>query len=119
MRDADDEVPGYLDRQHGWLPSEPVGQSCAICTSATVEWLHPLNPETVTYREYGKGHTLPRFWTLCTSCESMYRSGDDAALVAVMQRSGHWYWEHEEDVEECIRQPLNVFRRSDLGARRL
>lgn len=119
MQNTDHEVPGYLDPHHGWLPSGPEDQSCAICSSAPVEWLHPLNSATGFHREYGKGQTLPSFWTLCLSCESLYRAGDNAALVAVMQRSGHWFCANDEDVEERIRKPLNVFRRSDLGGRRL
>jgi hypothetical protein len=111
------EVPGWLHPQFGWLPTGPDQQSCAICTSPSVEWLHPLNPDSVTFRVYGKGHTLPTFWTLCSACELTYRAGDDSALVEIMKASDHWY-ETEEDVEQSIRQPLRVFRQADLGGRR-
>jgi hypothetical protein len=83
-----------------------------------VEWLHPLDPGAATYRVYGKGHTLPSFWTLCALCESIYQAGDDPALVEIMKVSDHWYWQSDEDVDESIRNPLSVFRRSDLGGRR-
>ncbi len=80
-------------------------------------WAHPLADDLVAYREYGKGHTLPTSWALCDRCETIYTSGDDDAAVEVM-RSSAWSWVADDDVAECIRQPLAVFRRADLGARR-
>ena len=73
--------------------------------------------DLLAYREYGKGHTLPTFWALCDRCEGFYASGDDDATVEVMRSS--WSWVADEDVAESIRKPLAVFRRADLGARRL
>jgi hypothetical protein len=34
---------------------------------------------------YGKGHTLPTFWTLCERCESLYAAGVDDKLIELMQ----------------------------------
>ena len=93
-----------------------IGQSCAFCGGRDVVWAHPLADDLVTYREYGKGHTLPTSWALCDRCETIYTSGDDDAAVEVMQ-SSVWSWVGDDDVAECIRQPLAVFRRADLGAR--
>lgn len=118
VHDLPGDVPGWLHPQFGWLPNGPEQQSCAICASPSVEWVHPLNPDSVKYRVYGKGHTLPTFWTLCSACESIYQAGDDSALVEIMKASGHSYSETEEGIEQSIRQPLQVFRRSDLGSRR-
>jgi hypothetical protein len=94
-----------------------IGQSCAFCGDRGVVWEHPLAEDLVSYREYGKGHTLPASWALCDRCETLYSSGDDDAAVEVM-RSSAWSWVGDQDVAECIRQPLAVFRRADLGARR-
>jgi len=101
------------------VPTSPVGQSCALCGTRGVTWVHPLHPDRVAYRQYGKGHTLPTFWALCDRCEQVYASGDDDAAIALMRASNGWDHVPDEDVEECIAQPLAVFRRSDLGARRL
>ena len=94
-----------------------IGQSCAFCGARDVVWVHPLAEDLVAYREYGKGHTLPTSWALCDRCERIYSSGDDDAAVEVM-RSSVWSWVADDDVAECIRKPLAVFRRADLGPRR-
>ncbi len=107
------DPPGWLDG----APTSGIGQSCAFCGTRDVAWIHRLSPELVGYRVYGKGHTLPTFWTLCDGCEQLYESGDDEAAVQVMRSS--WLPVADEDVTECIRQPLAVFRRADLGSRRL
>ena len=93
-----------------------IGQSCAFCGSHGVVWLHPLAEDLVGYREYGKGHTLPSFWALCERCEGVYRSGDDDAAVEVMRSSAR-SGVGDDDVAECIRKPLAVLRRADLGPR--
>ena len=80
-------------------------------------WAHRLASDRLTYRQYGKGHTLPPVWALCDRCEEVYASGDDDAAVEVM-RNGRWAVT-DEDVAECIRKPLAVFRRADLGSRRI
>jgi hypothetical protein len=98
--------------------SNGIGQSCAFCGSRDVVWAHPLAEELVAYREYGKGHTMPTLWALCDGCEEIYASGDDDKAVTLM-RSSAWSWVADEDVAECIRQPVAVFRRADLGPRRL
>jgi hypothetical protein len=94
-----------------------VGQVCAFCSTGDVVWAHALAEDLVAYREYGKGHTLPTSWALCDRCEAIYDSGDDDATVEVM-RSSAWSWVSDEDVAECVRQPLTVFRRADLGRQR-
>ena len=106
----------------GWVDGSPTsgrGQSCAICGSDEVTWVHPLASDLVAYRQYGKGHTVPTFWALCDRCEGIYASGDADAAVELMRSSDVWSWVPDEDVTECIRKPLEVFCRADLGARRL
>jgi hypothetical protein len=90
-----------------------------LCGTKDVAWIHPLASDPVAYREYGKGHTLPTFWALCDRCERIYASGDADAAVEVMRPSDGWSWVADEDVAECIRQPLEVFRHADRGARPL
>ena len=34
-------------------------------------------PHSGKGRAYGKGHTLPGFWTTCESCERRYAAGED------------------------------------------
>jgi hypothetical protein len=94
-----------------------IGQSCAFCGSPDVVWNHPLAEDLVAYREYGKGHTLPTSWALCERCEEIYSTVGDDAAVQVM-RSSAWAWVGENDIAECIRKPLAVFRRADLGPQR-
>jgi hypothetical protein len=103
----------------GYLPTGSAGQSCAFCWSTEVPWIHPLDTELVSYRQFGKGHTLPHFWTLCDPCELLYRSGDDGAIVDVILGSERWRGTPPLDVDEEVRQPLAVFRRADRGARPL
>jgi hypothetical protein len=127
---GDDDEPGYHgcyeplagDDPPGWVdgaPTSPLDQSCALCGSVQVVWVHPLDIALVTYREYGKGHTLPTFWTLCQRCEDLYQRPADLEIVEIMKASGGWFWESDEDVAECIQQPLAVFRRADRGGRPL
>lgn len=99
-------------------PTRAAGQSCAFCGTADVAWVHPLDPDLVTYRVDGAGQTLPAFWALCERCEGLHASGDVDAAVAVM-RSTAWSWVADDDVAACLEQPLTVFRRADRGARRL
>ena len=80
--------------------------------------MHPLAADSLTYREYGKQHTLPTFWFLCEHCEQLHVAGDVAAMVAAM-RGSEWSWVEDDDAVECVLQPLNVFREADLGARPL
>ena len=101
------------------LPTNGKDQSCSFCGGADVRWVHPLDQGAVRYRLFGKGHTLPHFWTVCDRCERLHRSGDEDALVEVMVDSDQWPGTTLVDVDEQVRQPLAVFRRADLGARRL
>jgi hypothetical protein len=109
------EPPGWVDD----APTSGRDQSCALCGSTVVTWVHRLAADLVRYRVFGKGHTLPSFWTLCDRCEQIYASGDDESAVETMKTSDGWLWQTEEDVDELIRQPLAVFRRADKGSRRL
>ena len=102
-----------------YLPTDSTGQSCAFCWSTEVPWVHPLDQALVRYRQFGRGHTLPHFWTLCDPCEQLYRSGDDDAIVAVLFGSDRWLEFPPPDVDEEVRKPLAVFRRADRGARPL
>jgi hypothetical protein len=99
------------------LPVNGIGQSCAWCGAREVAWVHPLVADRVRYRAYGEGRTLPGFWTLCERCEGVYQLRDDEAAVEVMLASSEWSWV-QGDLDE-VRQPLDAFRRADLGGRRL
>ena len=101
---------------HGNLPASGAGQSCALCGAAEVRWVHALDPTRVGYRIYGKGHILPSFWTLCQRCERLYAAGDYEALIRLMLSAPSWESFTVQQVEECVRQPLAVFARADLGA---
>ncbi len=94
-----------------------MGNSCAFCGSHEVTWDHPLDPDLASYREHGKGYTLPGAWALCDSCERLYATGDDEAIGQLM-RSSAWSWVEDADVAESLRTPLAVFRRADLGPHR-
>lgn len=112
------EPDGAYDESGVWLPRSNRDQSCAFCNSEP-SWVHPLAPKRVRYRQYGKGHTLPGFWTVCDRCERSVVDGSDEKLVETMKNNDMWTWTTEEDVREVIRQALGVFRLSDLGGRRL
>jgi hypothetical protein len=101
------------------LPTSSVDQTCAFCGSTDVPWLHPLDMELVTFRKFGKGHTLPHFWTLCDRCEQLYRAGDEEAILRVAVEEGGWPGGTPIDFDEEVRQPFDVFRRADAGARPL
>jgi hypothetical protein len=109
-------------QEPGWVagaPTSPTDQSCAVCDSRDVVWVHPLASDLVRYEEYGKAKALPTFWTLCDRCEALYQSGGDDAVVAVMRSSDGWGWIATEHVAECVRKPLEVLRRADQGSRPL
>jgi hypothetical protein len=81
-----------------------------------------LTPALVQYRVYGKGHTLPTFWTLCGACERLHQAGAEEALLSIMlANSAQWAFrvQRPKDVDEQLRQPLTVFARADLGPRAL
>jgi hypothetical protein len=114
--DDDDDPDAYLMPFVDGLPVTGRNQSCGICGDHA-SWVHRLDPDKVTYREYGKGHTLPSFWTLCDSCEQAYQADDLDALVARSQEP------HEdlsaEDLAETVRKPIEVFAAADLEVRPL
>lgn len=104
-----------------WVDGAPTtgrDQSCAFCDDPEVGWVHPLDPDLVRYEEHGREHTLPTFWALCDRCEAIHRDGDVDRAVAVM-RATAWSWVEDDDVEESLRRPLEVFRRADRGGRRV
>jgi hypothetical protein len=78
--------------------------------------MHALDPARVRYRVYGKGHTLPSCWMLCTRCERLYAAGDYEALISLMLSAPSWESFTTQQIDECVRQPLAVFARADLGA---
>jgi hypothetical protein len=110
-RDPQPDPPGWVDG----LPTSAQDQSCAMCGDDPT-WVHRLDPAKVTFRIYGKGHTLPTFWSLCDRCEHLYDAGDDEALMRLYDPG--WEVLSEQDFEETVRQPVRVFRAADLGARR-
>jgi hypothetical protein len=123
--DPDDEVYSFAweapSHPPDWVDGAPrsgIGQSCAFCGTREVAWVHPLASDLVSFRQYGKGHTLPGFWALCDRCEDIYATGDEDAAVEVMRSSDGWSMVADEHVEECVRKPLAVFRRADRGGRR-
>ena len=75
-----------------------------------------MDPARVQYRVYGKGHTLPSFWTLCARCERLYAAGDYEALITLMLSAPSWESFTAQQIDECVRQPLTVFARADMGA---
>jgi hypothetical protein len=118
----DDQLNGFFDgvEWRDGLPTKSTNQSCAFCAAEQPQWIHPLDPRLVQYRVYGKGHTLPTFWTVCTRCENLYQRGLDDDLIEVMTSGPlEWSWVQSTDIAECVAQPLSVFRRADLGARKL
>ncbi|MDQ1554740.1 MAG: hypothetical protein QOK46_1818 [Microbacteriaceae bacterium] len=106
----------------GWVDGAPTSghdQSCALCGSAEVALVHPLEASLVTHRQYGKGHRLPTFWALCQSCEDLYQDRADVQIVEIMKSSAGWFWDFDDDVSERIQKQIAVFRRADKGARLL
>jgi hypothetical protein len=110
-----EDPPDWVDG----APTSSRDQTCAICGLSEVTWVHPLTPELIEYRVYGKGHTLPTFWCLCQRCEVLHRAGAEPDLIEIMKFAPGWYWDSEDQIDELLGKPLAVFRRADKGARRL
>jgi hypothetical protein len=111
-----------LPEPQGWIDGAPTSardHSCAMCSAAIVEWVHPLAAEHVRFVRYGQGATWASYCTLCDPCERIYASGDDDAVVELMKASDGWLWQTAQDVEELIRNPLAALRLADKGPRRL
>jgi hypothetical protein len=109
---------GPPEYPRGWVDGAPTSgrvQSCAFCGASPVAWVHPLDSGLVQYRAYGKGHTLPTFWTLCVRCEGIYETGDDEAAVELMRVYMEGSWETDEDVDETVRKPIAVFSAGRSG----
>jgi hypothetical protein len=112
---GDPEYPlGWLDG----LPTSGRDQSCAICGNQAVAWVHRLDPDDARFRLWGKGHTLPTFWTLCRSCEDRHDAADHAGLAEVMRASPSWS-DPDGDDDERIQGALGAFVRADRGRRAL
>lgn len=98
---------GSVFKPQPWAPEHNQDQSCAFCGVSRPVFVHRLDPAHFEFRAFGKGHTLPTFWTACTRCEALVSSGDDDALLQLMT------FEEEDDL---LRQSaLAAFRASDLG----
>jgi hypothetical protein len=98
-----------FDDQTG-LPTTNKDQLCAFC-GQTPRFAHALDPAHVRFRFFGKGYTLPTFWTVCERCEHLVSSGNDDALLRHMIRE-----QEDADLEQAS---LAAFRAADLGATRL
>ena len=98
------------------LASSSERHSCGFCGSAAVQWVHPLNARHIAYSVYGKGCTLPGFWTTCADCESLLAAGDDDALLERMKwdEPDHSEWSRA-DVVEILAPALTAFRLADQG----
>lgn len=108
------DPPGWQDG----LPTSGREQTCAICMHHTVAWVHRLDPDDATFRMFGKGYTLPTFWTLCQSCEDIHAAGDHQGLADKMATSPNWI-DPDEDGDEHIQAPLQAFIRADRERRPL
>ena len=115
MSDEDETTYGGVIWRGG-LPTRSLHQNCAFCGADKPRWIHPLDAGKVQYRVFGKGHTLPTFWCVCSRCERLYERGLDEELIRVMRAELEWGQFSEAHVSECVEQPLAVFRGADLGA---
>lgn len=117
-RPSDDDVLAHL-------PADGRDQSCAVCRADDVVWIHPLALSQVSYREFGKGHTLPTYWCVCGACEVLFRAGDDDELAHRLVAAHYLsdprppHISADRWVDEMARKPVAVWRRADLGARPL
>ncbi len=58
---------------------------------------------------YGKGQTLPTFWTVCERCEQLYALHADERLIDLMQRPTENAADWPQDrVDEVLRKPLDA-----------
>lgn len=101
------------------MPRTSRDQTCAACGDPSVTWLHPLAKNHVEFRAYNSGYTLPTFWTLCDSCETLYAAGDDDALLKRMQQpDGDGSTWGGQEWDELARKSSATFRDADLCGRR-
>jgi hypothetical protein len=100
-------VADDFDEQLG-VPTTNRDQSCAFCGRSQPRFAHRLDPTNVRFQVYGKGWTLPTFWTVCVGCEELVAGGDDRKLLEVMRR--------EESDRHLRKASLAAFRAADLGA---
>lgn len=89
------------------LPLTNRDQSCAFCGASGSRFVHPLDAQQVRFQIYGKGWTLPTFWTTCADCERLVEGREEDELLRRMA--------HEED-DLLVRQAsLAAFWTADLG----
>lgn len=91
--------------------------SCYICAAREAEWVHRLDPQKQSFRQYGKGYTFGGRVDFCDRCEDLYNRGADEALIELAARARELV--DPAAVDEEIRNPLAVLRAADLGAVRL
>jgi hypothetical protein len=113
---ADDEVT-YVGSWSVLPPeeSEPSPgdfDSCALCASEAVAWVHPVDRDLASYVVQGEGRTLAGTWALCDRCERLHAPGDVDAVMTLMRDSA-WSWATDDE----LRAALQAFRRADLGGR--
>ncbi|HTR70352.1 MAG TPA: hypothetical protein VMH41_09010 [Mycobacteriales bacterium] len=89
------------------LPITNRDQSCAFCGGDRPRFVHPLARDRIAFRVFGKGWTLPTFWTVCDQCEASIEGGNDAKLRSRMTDRG--------TDEELAQASLTAFRAADLG----
>jgi len=105
-----DGVPGDEWNEQTALPTTNRDQSCAFCARTQPHFAHRLDPEHAKFRVYGKGRTLPGFWTVCDSCEALVSDGDDVELLRRMI-------DKDDAADRLLEQAsLTAFRAADLGA---
>lgn len=105
-----------------WIPANNVDQACAICGTQPVSWVHPLLPDRVQFRLYGKGHTLPTYWAFCDRCEALNDRLADDELLELMMRNHAWVPEAPQQPPGANVEPrlvLGVFRFASLAKRAL
>lgn len=103
---ADSPRPDDFDDSLG-LPLTSRDQSCAFCGADRPRFVHPLAPQHLRFRVFGKGWTLPTFWTVCERCEAPVQDKADTDLLRHMIDRG-------ED-RELAQASLTAFRAADLG----
>jgi ribosomal protein S14 len=93
------------------LPTTNRDQSCAFCGRSRPLFVHRFHLSSIRFRAYGRGRTLPTFWTVCERCEELVINGNDEELLLLMR--------HQEEDALLRTATLTAFRSADLGASRL
>lgn len=98
------EIPRDLPTSKDW--------SCFGCDGPAV-WLHVHRLSLISFRKWGKGHTIRQCNFLCDDCEQLYASGQDQVLVD--RYLAKLYGQHGLDRHESGEKPVAVFSASDLA----